>query len=98
MARIIVQAVRRDGKPRRWTLSERIVGDNLAGEHYATQLLERLSWATADADALESHTPDRAADHDDDTPAVAPATSSRRTNGSSRLASGPVNTASQVKA
>jgi hypothetical protein len=54
MARITVQAVHADGEPRRWTLSERIVAGNLASEHYATQLLERLSWAAADAEALES--------------------------------------------
>jgi hypothetical protein len=59
MARIIVQAVHGDGEPRRWTLSERTSADNLADEHYATQLLERLSWATADAEALESSAPIR---------------------------------------
>jgi hypothetical protein len=98
MARIIVQAVRRDGKPRRWTLSERIVPQNLAEEHYATQLLERLSWATADAEALESHTPDRAADHDDDTPHVAPPISARDTKVSPRSPSHPINTTCRVKA
>jgi hypothetical protein len=58
MARITVHALHADGEPRRWTLSERIDAGNLASEHYATQLLERLSWATADAEALESQTPD----------------------------------------
>jgi Arylsulfotransferase (ASST) len=41
MARITVQAVHADGEQRGWTLSERIVADNLASDHYATQLLER---------------------------------------------------------
>jgi ubiquinone biosynthesis protein UbiJ len=58
MARITVHAVHADGEPRRWTLNERIAAENLADEHYAIQPLERLSWATADAEALESRTRD----------------------------------------
>jgi len=54
MARITVHAVHTDGEPRRWTLSERIVAANLDSGHYVAQLIERLSWATADAEALES--------------------------------------------
>jgi hypothetical protein len=54
MARIVVQAIHTDGEPRRWTLSERIVADNLDSDHYATHLIDRLSWATADAAALEA--------------------------------------------
>ncbi len=54
MPRITVRAVHADGEPRRWTLSERIVAENLDSDHYMTQLLERLSWATADAEAAES--------------------------------------------
>jgi hypothetical protein len=57
MARIIVQAVHGDGQPRRWTLSERIISENLLDNHYGMQLLERLRWATTDAAALELHTP-----------------------------------------
>jgi hypothetical protein len=98
MARIIVQAARRDGKPRRWTLSERFVPQNLADEHHATPRLERLRWATADAEALESHTPDRPADHDGDSPHVAPPNSARDTKVSPRSPSRPINTARQVKA
>ena len=64
MARIAIHAVHTDGEPRRWTLSERIVAENLDSEHYTTQLLERLSWATADAAALESPSADLDADHD----------------------------------
>lgn len=55
MARITVYAVDADGEPRRWTLSERIVAEHLDSEHHMAQLLERLGWATADAEALESH-------------------------------------------
>jgi hypothetical protein len=66
MARITVHAVHADGEPRGWTLSERIVAENLDSEHYRTQLLERLNWATADAEALESPSADLDADHDKD--------------------------------
>jgi hypothetical protein len=59
MPRITIKAVHTDGEPHRWTLSERIVTDNLASDHYTTQLIERLRWATADAEALERQpTPD----------------------------------------
>jgi hypothetical protein len=54
MPRITVEAVHADGELRRWTLSERIVADNLAIDHYADHLIKRLSWATADAEAIES--------------------------------------------
>ena len=33
------------------TLSERVVAANLDAAHYSGQLLERLTWATADAEA-----------------------------------------------
>jgi hypothetical protein len=65
MARITVQPVDAEGEPRRWTLSERIVAENLVSDHYVTQLIERLSWATADAEALESQSADLPADYDD---------------------------------
>jgi hypothetical protein len=51
MARIVVQPVHPEGERRRWTLSERIVAENLESDHYVTQLIERLRWATADAEA-----------------------------------------------
>lgn len=54
MARITVHAVHADGAPRRWTLNERIAAEHLESDHYADQLLERLSWAAADAEALEA--------------------------------------------
>ena len=56
MPRITVRPVHADGEPRRWTLSERIVPENLDSEHYLAQLLERLTWATADAEAAEAIT------------------------------------------
>jgi hypothetical protein len=58
VARILIQAVHSDGQARRWTLSERIVAENFNSDHFVTQLIERLSWATADAEALESHSAD----------------------------------------
>ena len=54
MPQITVRPVHADGEPRRWTLSEPIVPENLDSEHYIAQLLERLSWATADAEAAEA--------------------------------------------
>ena len=61
MARITVQAVHAAGEPRRWTLSERIVTKNLDSDRYVSHLIDRLSWATADAEALESRSADPAA-------------------------------------
>jgi hypothetical protein len=58
MASITVHAVHADSELRRWTLSERIAGESLDGEHYATQLLGRVRWATADAEALEPRSAD----------------------------------------
>jgi hypothetical protein len=60
MARIVVQAVHSNGEPRRWTLSERIVPENLDSDHYVTHLIQRLRWATADAQAEESRSAERA--------------------------------------
>jgi hypothetical protein len=54
MPRITVYAVNPPGEPRRWTLSERIVAENLDSDHYINQLIERLTWATADAEVQES--------------------------------------------
>jgi hypothetical protein len=54
MPRITVHVANVDGEPRRWTLSERIVAENLDSDHYLAQLIERLAWATVDAEALES--------------------------------------------
>ena len=81
MPRITIKAVHTDGKPRRWTLSERITTDNLASDHYATQLIDRLRWATADAEALES-------EHASGTSLTAPTPS--RTNDNTAAFSGAV--------
>lgn len=58
MPTITIEAIHGDAEPRRWTLKERIVADNLASDHYAEYLIERLSWAIADAEAIESRPSD----------------------------------------
>lgn len=45
------------------TLTERLVAANLNSPHYTTQLIERLVWATADAEAVENSPPVSVADH-----------------------------------
>jgi hypothetical protein len=90
MARITVHAVHADGEPRRWTLSERIAAENLDSEHYTTQLLERLSWATADAEALESLSADLDAHPDDDARRSPLRTGSRGNRGSHRAGTRPL--------
>ena len=54
MPRIIIQAIPTGGEHADITLSERVAAANLNAPHYSAQLLERLTWATADAEALES--------------------------------------------
>jgi hypothetical protein len=90
MARITVHAVHADGELRRWTLSERIAADNLDSEHYTTQLLERVRWATADAEALESPSADLDADPDDDARRTPVRTGSRGDRGSRRSVTRPL--------
>jgi hypothetical protein len=50
MPRTIVQAETHTGRGDTITLSERIVAANLHSPHYVAQLIERLRWATADAE------------------------------------------------
>ena len=52
MPKIIVQADKFDDRPH-VTLAERIVASHLDDSHYARQLIERLSWAAADAETVE---------------------------------------------
>jgi hypothetical protein len=63
MPRITVHAVNSAGEPRRWTLSERIFAENLDSDHYIAQLIQRLAWATADAEAQESRSNGRRSGH-----------------------------------
>jgi hypothetical protein len=53
MPRIIVET-HPGAQPIEVTLSERIVAANLGSAHYRAQLIERLAWATADAEKLET--------------------------------------------
>ena len=53
MATIIVQSDSLAEMPAGTTLVERVVPAGARDEHYLDQLLERLVWALADADALE---------------------------------------------
>ena len=73
MPRIIIQANPPGGEPADSRLSERVVAANLDDPHYSAQLLERLRWATADAEAVESLA--RASKPGDTTAAVADASS-----------------------
>ena len=54
MPKIIVEAIKSGGHAGRVTLSERVVAAQLEDDHYAAQLLERLTWAAIDAERLES--------------------------------------------
>ncbi len=54
MPRIIIQVSRPPSEHGRVVLSERVTADNLGSEHYAEQLLERLTWALADAEEIET--------------------------------------------
>ena len=56
MPRIIIQTNPPGGERAEITLSERILAANLDAAHYRAQLRERLTWATADAEAFESRT------------------------------------------
>jgi hypothetical protein len=54
MPQIIIQANQSGNDSADATLSERVVAANIDSPHYAAQLIERLAWATADAEAIES--------------------------------------------
>jgi hypothetical protein len=54
MPKIIIQANQSNADAGRATLTERIVATHLQDDHYATQLIERVTWATIDAERLES--------------------------------------------
>jgi len=62
MPKIIVEATKPGSGAGRVTLSERVVATHLEDDHYAAQLIERLTWAAIDAERLESRADDRHAD------------------------------------
>jgi hypothetical protein len=57
MAKIVVLADVVEEHPARMTFSERVLAEHLTDSHYATQLIQRLGWAAADAEALELRLP-----------------------------------------
>jgi hypothetical protein len=56
MPRITIHVSRPTGEDEHITFSERLSVANLESEHYTAQLLERIAWATADAEAIETGT------------------------------------------
>ena len=56
MPTIIIRANQSDTDADRVTLNERVVATHLQDDHYAAQLIERLTWAAIDAERLESST------------------------------------------
>ena len=53
MPRIIVEAVPGDTDEPVMMMAERVLPSDLESEHFAGQLIERLGWAVADAEAVE---------------------------------------------
>jgi hypothetical protein len=53
MPRIIVEAVPGDADEPVMMMAERVLPSDLESEHFAGQLIERLGWAVADAEAVE---------------------------------------------
>jgi hypothetical protein len=54
MPQIIIQTNPHSDESAELTFSERVVAANLDSPRYAAQLIQRLAWATADAEAIES--------------------------------------------
>jgi hypothetical protein len=57
MAKVVVLADVLEEHPARVAFSERVLAEHLTDSHYANQLIERLGWAGADAEALELRLP-----------------------------------------
>jgi hypothetical protein len=54
MPQIIIQADIAGDEAAEITLKERLVAANFESPHYAAQLIQRLGWATADAEDIEA--------------------------------------------
>jgi hypothetical protein len=54
MPKIIIQADEGSDRSVEVTLDERVTAAHLESPHYATQLIDRLAWATTDAEAIEA--------------------------------------------
>ena len=61
MARIIVTTEQAERPDAPVLFDELVCPDHLNDRHSATQLIERLGWAVADAESAELELPDRAA-------------------------------------
>jgi hypothetical protein len=53
MPEIIVKTIAADGSPAAVTLRERVNSADFESSHFASQLVERVGWAVADAHAAE---------------------------------------------
>ena len=84
MPKIIIQANPADNDADRVALNERVVATHLQDDHYAAQLIERLTWAAIDAQRLESPTGGGTADEHRGLPPTRP---SRNTDSSGTLTS-----------
>lgn len=78
MVRITVTADGPTDEADRLTLSERIGAAQLDDRHYVTQLIERLSWATDDAELIETRAPGGADDPGAEPPRATTRSTSRR--------------------
>jgi len=55
MPRMLVTTESPDRSGRQVLLDEHVATSDLASQHFAAQLVERLGWALADAERVESH-------------------------------------------
>jgi hypothetical protein len=77
MPQIIIQANPPGEQSADVTLQERVVAAHFDSPHYAAQLIERLAWATADAEAIESQPRRRPAGNRRSASRATPASASR---------------------
>jgi hypothetical protein len=83
MPTIVVRADQ-DGDSGPPTLTERVITANLGDKHYAAQLIERLTWATLDAENLEQTSAHATASSSDAQPRPRPDRAVQRDRESSR--------------
>jgi hypothetical protein len=72
MPHVIIQANHPGGQGAETTLRERVVAANLESHHFTTQLIERLVWATSDAEEIEARRPLEAEPEPESPPAARP--------------------------
>jgi hypothetical protein len=59
MARILITTEASDGREPAVLLEERVLPTHLESEHFSAQLVERVGWAVADAQACDDGAPAR---------------------------------------